>query len=175
MAYYAVAVLASAGSKEGGNGSQLCGILRSYPSLQGILYDRPHVVERAADQIRTAGVDDRCQLISGDFFESVPAGADGYLMRHIIHDWDDERCLTILRNCHAVMKPDARLLVVESVIPPGNDPCPAKFLDLVMLLIPGGKERTESQYRTLLAAAGFELRRVIPTTSSVSVIEGVRR
>jgi hypothetical protein len=105
----------------------------------------------------------------------VPEGADAYVLRHIIHDWDEEPCLTILRNCHRAMPPGSKLLVIESVIPPGNEPFHGKFLDLVMLLIPGGKERTESEYRTLFERASFELTRVVPTGTEVSIVEGRKR
>ena len=96
-------------------------------------------------------------------------------MRHIIHDWDEEKCLTILRNCYRAMLAASTLLVIESVIPLGNEPFHGKFLDLVMLLIPGGKERTENEYRTLFARAGFELTRIVPTGTEVSIIEGKKR
>jgi hypothetical protein len=155
----------------GGNGSQLAGILRKHPSMRGILFDLPHVIERARGPIESAGLADRCTLVAGSFFDSVPAGADAYLMRHIIHDWDDEKCLTILRRCHLAMSPNAKLLIAESVIPPGNDPFGGMFLDLVMLLIPGGKERTADEYRTLLGTAGFDLTRIIPTGTEVSIVE----
>jgi hypothetical protein len=131
-----IEVLADIG---GGNGSNITPILQQYPAMKGVLFDLPHVVERAKERVDAAGVSDRCQLIDGNFFESVPNGADAYLMRHIIHDWDDEKSLTILRNCHSTMPAHGKLLVVESVIPPGNERFAGKFLDLVMLLIPGGK------------------------------------
>jgi hypothetical protein len=159
----------------GGNGSQLTAVLERHPHMRGILFDLPHVVERARERIEAGGLVDRCKLVAGSFFESVPQGADAYLMRHIIHDWDDEKALTILRNCHAAMAADSKLLVVESVIPPGNGPFGGKLLDLVMLLIPGGKERTEQEYRMLFEQAGFELVRIVPTKAEVSVIEGVKR
>ncbi len=155
----------------GGNGSQISQVLERYPGMKGILFDLPHVVERAQEPIASAGLSDRCDLVGGSFFESVPEGADAYMMRHIIHDWDDEKSLMILRNCHQAMSPDAKLLVVESVIPPGNDPFGGKFLDLVMLLIPGGKERTEEEYRGLFNDAGFELSRIVATETEISVIE----
>lgn len=167
-----VRVLADVG---GGNGSKLTAILQHYPSLRGMLFDLPHVVDRAESRLRAAGVLDRCTLLRGNFFEHVPAGADAYLMRHIIHDWNDEQSLTILRNCHRAMQPGQRLLLVEAVIPPGNDAFHTKFLDLTMMLIPGGRERTAEEYRQLYDQAGFELRRIVPTTTEISVIEGVRR
>ncbi len=159
----------------GGNGSQISQILQKQPDLKGILFDLPHVIERANGNIQSAGLSDRCDLVGGSFFESVPDGADIYMMRHIIHDWDDEKCLTILKNCHQAMPPEGKLLVVESVIPPGNEPFGGKLLDLVMLLIPGGKERTEVEYRDLFAKAGFELTQVIPTATEVSVIEAKKQ
>jgi hypothetical protein len=156
----------------GGNGSVLCAILGKYSSLQGILYDRPDVIERARADLRAAGLEQRCAAVGGSFFESVPAGGDAYFMRHIIHDWYDEQCLTILRYIRKVIPEEGRLLLVESVIPPGNAPSFAKFLDLNMLVIPGGMERTETQYRQLFAAAGFRLTRIVPTRLEPSIIEG---
>lgn len=167
-----IKVLADIG---GGNGSKITAILQKHPNMKGILFDLPHVVERARPKIEAAGLGERCQLVTGDFFQAVPSGADAYVMRHIIHDWNDEKSLTILRNCHAVMSPGNKLLLVESVIPPGNDPFMGKFLDLTMMLIPGGKERTEDEYRELYDKAGFDLVRIVPTSTEVSVIEGVRR
>lgn len=159
----------------GGNGSKITAILQKHPEMRGILFDLPHVVERARPKIEAAGLSDRCQLVSGDFFKAVPSGADAYVMRHIIHDWDDDKSLVILKNCHAVMSPGNKLLLVESVIPPGNEPFMGKFLDLTMMLIPGGKERTEDEYRELYDKAGFDLVRIVPTSTEVSVVEGVRR
>jgi hypothetical protein len=156
----------------GGNGTKLITVLQKHPAMKGILFDLPPVVERASRRVEEAGVADRCELVGGNFFEQVPGGADAYVMRHIIHDWDDEKSLAILRNCHAAMPDDGKLLVVESVIPPGNEPFMGKWLDLAMMLIPGGKERTEAEYRTLYQQAGFELQRIIPTSLEVSVIEG---
>lgn len=159
----------------GGNGSKITAILQKHPAMQGILFDLPHVVGRAQPHIEAAGLSDRCQLVGGDFFQSVPSGADAYLMRHIIHDWDDMKSLSILKNCHAVMSPGNKLLLVESVIPSGNDPFMGKFLDLTMMLIPGGKERTADEYREIFGKAGFDLVRIVPTSAEVSVVEGVRR
>jgi hypothetical protein len=157
----------------GGNGSLLTATLKRHPRLRGILFDRPDAVERARPLLEAAGVADRCQAVGGDFFRAVPPGGDAYLLRHIIHDWDDDQSLTILKNCRAVMPPHGRLLLVESVIPPGNAPSFGKLLDLTMLVIPGGRERTEEEYRALYERAGFRLTRVVPTPHEVSVIEGV--
>jgi hypothetical protein len=129
-------------------------------------------VERAKANIHAAGLSDRCQVLGGSFFEAVPTGADAYLMRHIIHDWDDQKATTILKNVHQALGRDGRLLVVEGVIPPGNEPCFGKLLDLTMLTIPGGKERTEPEYRELFQTAGFQLTQIVDTKAEVSVIEG---
>lgn len=159
----------------GGNGSQMIGLLQHHLSLKGVVFDLPHVIERATERIEDAGLSNRCDLVGGNFFESVPSGADIYMMRHIIHDWHEDKALTILKNCYAAMSNESKLLVVESVIPPGNEPFGGKFLDLVMLLIPGGRERTEEQYRTLFDKSGFELTQVIPTETEVSVVEAIKK
>lgn len=157
----------------GGNGSLLTLVLQRTPTLQGILYDLPHVVERARGNLQAAGLAGRCTTVGGDFFASVPPGADAYLMRHIIHDWNDGQAHAILANIRRGIPPHGRLLLVEGVVPPGNGPSFTKLLDLNMLLLPGGKERTEAEYRALYAAAGFRLTRIVPTRTEVSVLEGV--
>ncbi len=157
----------------GGNGSLLTTALNRHPRLRGVLFDRPDVIERARPLLEQAGLADRCTAVGGDFFQSVPSGGDAYLMRHIIHDWDDDRSLAILKNVRRVMPAAGKLLLVEGVVPPGNGPSFTKMLDLNMLVIPGGKERTEEEYRELYAAAGFRLSRIVPTRRDVSVIEGV--
>jgi hypothetical protein len=156
----------------GGNGSLLSAALQKYPNMKGILFDRPAVIDRARANIESAGVTDRCELVAGDFFDSLPRGADAYLLRHIIHDWNDEQAITILKNCHQAMGDHARLLVVEFVIPPGNEPFFGKWFDLAMMVVPGGMERTEDEYRKLFDAAGFRLLRTVPTQLEISVIEG---
>lgn len=155
----------------GGNGSLLSTILREHPGVQGIVFDLPSVVARTEASIAQSGLADRLTLQTGSFFESVPSGADCYLMRHIIHDWTDEECGVILKNCHAAMSDEATLLIAESVIPAGNEPFFGKLLDLTMLLLPGGKERTADEYRALLAANGFEMTGIIPTATEVSFVE----
>ncbi|GAB4147478.1 MAG: methyltransferase [Planctomycetaceae bacterium] len=159
----------------GGNGSQLISILEANPNLRGILFDLPHVIERARPNFEEHGLLNRCELVAGSFFESVPEGADAYIMRHIIHDWDDEKSKTILQNCHRAMSDNAKLLVIESVIPPGNDFFPGKLLDLTMLLIPGGKERTEEEFRDLFGEVGFELSSVTATNAEVSIVEAQKK
>lgn len=156
----------------GGNGSVLTAMLRRYPGLQGILFDLPSVAERTKAHIEAAGLASRCQVMAGNFFEAVPSGADACLLRHIIHDWDDAQSVTILGHCRRAMRPGGKLLVVEGVVPPGNEPSVSKFFDLAMLVLPGGMERTEQEYRQLLEAAGFRLTRIVPTRTWVSVIEG---
>lgn len=156
----------------GGNGSLLTLVLKNYPKMKGILFDLSGVVERAKANIQEAGLTDRCQVLGGNFFETVPAGAEAYLMRHIIHDWDDAKATTILQNVRKVIGKEGRLLLVEGVIQPGNDPSFGKLLDLNMLVIPGGKERTEEEYRTLFKASGFNLTKIVETKAEVCVIEG---
>jgi O-methyltransferase domain/Dimerisation domain len=159
----------------GGHGSLLAAILRANSGLRGVLFDRPQAVAEARHQLEAAGLGGRCEVVAGDFFVSVPAGGDAYILKRVIHDWDDERAGAILRNCHRAMPEHGRLLVIELVLPPGNDPSLGKLFDLLMLVDLGGRERTEADYRTLLAGAGFELTAVTPTPSLVSVVEGVRR
>jgi len=143
-------------------------VLRAVPALKGVLYDLDHVVARAKPHLP-----ERCTSVAGSFFDAVPPGGDAYLMRHIIHDWDDERSVAILKNVRKVIAPVAKLLVIEGVVPAGNEPSFTKLLDLTMLAIPGGIERTEAEYRELFLQAGFRLSRIVPTKSEVSVIEGV--
>jgi hypothetical protein len=165
-----ISVLADVG---GGNGSNLIGILGRYPAMRGILFDLPHVVERARLDLEAAGLADRCATVGGSFFKPIPVEADAYFLRHIIHDWDDEDAGQILRNVRRAMPPSARLLVVEHVLPPGDAPSFGKLLDLNMLVMPGGLERTEDEFRQLYEFAGFRLERVVPARDDLSVIEGL--
>jgi len=157
----------------GGVGALLAAILKANPRLRGILFDQTHVVAHAGPWLETAGVADRCEVVGGSFFEGVPEGADAYLLKSIIHDWDDAEAIGILRNCRAAMADTGRLLVVEPVIRPGNDPDPAKYMDLNMLVMLGGRERTAEEFHSLLAEAGFRLGGIIATGSSHNIIEGV--
>lgn len=154
----------------GGHGHLLCTILNKYPGPRGVIFDAPHVAAGATPAVAAAGLADRCRAEGGDFFEAVPA-ADAFVMKHIIHDWADDKSTTILRNCRTAAKPGAKLVLVEMVIPPGNGPLPGKLLDLEMLVIASGKERTEAEYADLLAGAGWKLTRVVPTEAPTSVIE----
>jgi hypothetical protein len=157
----------------GGNGSQLAEMLEQDPYLTGVLFDLPHVASRAEPALKNR-IPGRCEAVGGSFFESVPSGGDVYLLRHILHDWYDEDCLRILRSIEAVLPTTGRLLVIESVIRPGNEFDFGKWLDLTMLVAPGGKERTEAEFAALFAAANLKLVRVVPTKSPVSVLEVVR-
>lgn len=157
----------------GGNGSLLTAILRRHPVMLGVLFDLPRVVDRASASMGSAGLGNRCRLVGGSFLEFVPAGADAYLLRHVIHDWSDEDAVTMLTNCRTAMEPEGKVLVVEIVVPAGNDPSFAKWMDLMMVTY-GGKERSEKQYREIFSQAGLKLTRVVPTTAGISIVEGVR-
>jgi len=159
----------------GGHGSVICPILQKYPQMRGILTDLQHVLDTATDCICDHGVQDRLQRIPCDFFKSVPAGGDAYLMKNIIHDWEDQKCQLILENIATAMgTKKGKVILLETVVPPGHAPHMSKFLDIEMLAFPGGKERTEAEYATLFGWAGFKLTRVVPTKSPFSVIEAVR-
>ena len=157
----------------GGHAALMTEILKKNVEVRGIVYDRPDVIEGARANIDTQGLLERCECIGGDFFESIPAGGDAYLLSSIIHDWDDERSLSILKNCRRVMRAEAKLLLVELVIPVGDEPSFGKLLDLEMLVNFGGQERTEDEFRALLQASGFTLSRIIQTSASPCIIEAV--
>ena len=159
----------------GGHGQMICTVLQKYPQMRGILTDLDHVLAGAAQAIRRAGLEDRCTLQTCDFFHSAPAGGDAYIMKHIIHDWDDPRALTILRNIHIAMgEKKGKVILLEMVLPPGNDPHPAKFLDIEMLTMVSGRERSEADFAELFQRAGFKLTRIVPTRMPISVIEAVK-
>ena len=157
----------------GATGNMLAEILLRHAGPRGVLFDLPHVVKDAAALLEAKGVDGRVTVESGDFFTTVPAGADAYILSHIIHDWSEEQCLTILGNVRKAIKPDGRLMIVEMVLPAGDTPHPGKITDIVMLTVAGGQERTEAEYAPLLAKAGFRIERVVPTGSAVSIVEAV--
>ena len=157
----------------GGYGALLAAILQRHPRTRGILFDQPHVVAGAAEQLQTAGVADRCTRIAGDFFVAVPDGGDAYVLSQILHDWDDGRSMAILQQCRRAIPDAGKLLVVETVLPPGEEPSFGKWLDLHMLAITGGRERTAAEYDALFQAAGFALARVLPTPAGPSVVEAV--
>jgi len=158
----------------GGSGNLAAALLEANPGLHGTVFERPSVAETAVQWLHAAGLNDRCDVLEGDFFESVPTGGDVYVLSHVIHDWDEAHCLTLLRNCRRAIGPRGRLLIVETVLPGPNVPSPARLLDLIMLAnTPSGQERTLGEYRDLLARADFHLARVVPTASRVSVIEAL--
>ena len=177
-AAYDFAPLRSVVDVGGGNGALLIGILQAHPALRGTVFDRPAAAERARRQIADAGLAERCQAVAGDFFTEVPGGADAYLLKHVIHDWDDARAVTILENCHRAMSAAGKLLLVEGVYPPrieqSLESWGAAANDVNMLVCTGGRQRSESEFRALFEAAGFRLTKIVPTPARVSVIEGVR-
>jgi hypothetical protein len=157
----------------GATGNLLAAILAHHAGPRGVLFDLPHVVRDASAILRAHGVDERVAIQAGDFFRTVPAGGDAYLLSHVIHDWSDEQCLTILGRCREAIGPDGRLFIVEMVLPVGNAPHPGKLTDIGMLVMLGGRERTEAEYRNLLDRANFRLVKVVPTESPASIVEAV--
>jgi ubiquinone/menaquinone biosynthesis C-methylase UbiE len=156
----------------GGHGGLITSILERNPEMRGILFDSPQVVEGAKPKLEGAGLADRCQIVGGNFFESVPSGSDAITMKWIIHDWNDEQSITIMKNCARALPENGKLILVEAVVPPGDEMHFAKFIDLNMLVITGGKERTEEEFGKLYEASGFNLTRIVATESPFSVIEG---
>ena len=157
----------------GATGNMLAAILSRYPGPRGVLFDLPHVVRDAPELLKAHGVADRVTIEAGSFFDRVPSGGDAYILSHVIHDWSEKQCLDILGHCRRAMGPQARLLIVEMVLPPGDAVHPGKLLDIAMLVMPGGEERTPDEYGALLGKAGFRLERVVPTDSPVSVVDAV--
>jgi hypothetical protein len=159
----------------GGEGHLLTTILQANPGMKGILFDLPKVIEPARALIAATPVADRCQLVGGSFFDPLPTGVDACILKHIIHDWDDERAIAILKQCHQALTDNGKVLLVEQVIPPGNEPFVGKLMDINMMAVaPGGKERTGAEYGKLLAAAGFRLTQIVPTQNPVSIVEAVK-
>jgi SAM-dependent methyltransferase len=155
----------------GGHGTFVAEVLKANPQMRGIVFDLAHVVSGATPVLEAAGVADRCETIAGDFFGDLPR-ADGYLLKSILHDWDDDDSIRILQNVRRFIEPNGKLLIVDHVIPPGNQAHPGKQVDMIMLVVLGGRERTEAEFRTLLARGGFELKQISPTEGQ-SVIEAV--
>ncbi len=158
----------------GGLGTLMAEILIANPLMKGVVADIPSVIQMARKTIQSRGLEDRCKTVECDFFKEIPAGSNGYLLSHILHDWSADQCQIILKNCHKAMKPGSKLLVVEMIVPPGNEPSISKLLDLEMLVTTGGCERTEKEFKTLLESSGFELSRMIATKESIWVIEAIR-
>jgi ubiquinone/menaquinone biosynthesis C-methylase UbiE len=155
----------------GGRGALALELQKAYPHLYGIVFDQPAVAAGALHAIAEAGLTGRCEAVGGDFFTAVPAGHDAYLLKYILHDWDDQRCLTILRSCRRAVPADGRLLVIELLIPPGHAPSYAKSQDVNMLANLGGRERSEADYQALFTAAGFTLTRILPAEGELHIIE----
>jgi ubiquinone/menaquinone biosynthesis C-methylase UbiE len=158
----------------GGCGRLLTNILRMYPSMQGTLFDMPSVVAAAQEKLEFDPCSERCALVPGSFLDFVPPGADTYLMSSVIHDWDDEHAIKILRNCRRSMRRHSRIILLEFIVPAGKKSSFSKVLDLNMLVMNGGRERTAEEFRKLFDAAGLKMTRIIPTLSPLSVIEAVR-
>lgn len=160
----------------GGHGYLLAEILAHNPSARGVLFDMPQVVEGAKKLMGERGLQSRCEAVGGDFFKAVPERCDMYVMKHIIHDWNDEASITILSNIARAMEPSGRVALVENVMTPPSEPHFSKLLDIEMLLAtPGGRERTEAEYGSLFTRAGLRLTRVVPTQAGLSVVEAVRK
>lgn len=155
----------------GGSGNMIASVLKRHPAVRGVVFDLPHVVAEASARLKAEGLEGRGSVAAGSFFESVPGGGDAYILSHIVHDWDEAKCLQILGNVRAAKRPDAKVLIIEMVLPAPNVMHPGKALDITMLTIAGGQERTEEEYRALLAKAGLRLTRVIPTMSPASIVE----
>jgi hypothetical protein len=156
----------------GGDGIFLAKILSSQPRIRGTLFDQPHVSKRAAAILETQGLSSRCEVYGGNFFVSVPQGADAYLLKWILHDWDDTASIDILRSCRKAMKPNSKLLIVEHVVGPPNTSSDGKFMDLTMMVMTGGRERSREEFSALFAEAGLRLSSIIATATPLSVIEG---
>lgn len=157
----------------GGHGALMSAILKANPGLRGIVYDLPQVVAGTPALLAERGVADRCEAIGGDFFESVPAGADAYVSSVVLHDWSDDKASIILSNMRKAMNPGGKVLTIDAVVPPGNDPYPGKVVDLEMLVMtPGGRERTAEEFAALYASAGLKLTRIVRTQSYTCVVEG---
>lgn len=157
----------------GGRATLMAAMLKQNSQAKGIVFDRPEVAEEANKSLVSAGISNRCRYIGGDFFVSVPSGGDVYILASVLHDWDDEKSLIILKNCRRTMGGAEKLLLVEMILPPGNAPFFGKLLDLNMLVNFGGRERTEVEYRKLLSTAGFKLTRIIQTKTPSSLIEAI--
>jgi hypothetical protein len=158
----------------GGHGALIASVLRANAGARGILFDMPEVIATAGPALEKAGVGDRCRTESGNFFTSVSAGADLYALKFILHDWPDDKCVSILRNCRKAMAPGAKVLIVEFIVPEGRGPHVAKFMDINMMVnTSGGRERTEREFTQLFAAAGLRLQRIVPTAIELCLLECV--
>ncbi|GAA1226040.1 methyltransferase [Kitasatospora nipponensis] len=154
----------------GGEGGLLTGLLAALPQATGVVFDLPRVVPGTGERIAAAGLADRCEAVGGDFFAEVPGGGDLYLLKWVLHDWSDAESVEILRNCRSAMGPEGRLLIIDTVVPTGNEPAPGKLIDLTMMVLSTGQERTAAQFEAVLREAGFELTRILPMHGSPSSV-----
>ena len=158
-----------------GYGTTLVPLLKANPTMKGVIFDFPPVIEAAKPAIEAQGLADRCELIAGNCLESMASGGDAYILMFVVHNWDDEGAVKLLKNCHQAMAENGKLTIIEMIMPKGNEPFVGKLVDLESLLsTPGGYERTEAQYRSILEAAGFKVTNIIPTKTANSIIEAVR-
>ena len=158
----------------GGRGGLLAAVLTAYPTVRGVLYEQPAVAANPAS-LQAAGVMERCEVVGGDFFQSVPAAGNAYVLKRVLHDWTDDQAIQILQRCREAMAKEGRVLTIEGVIRPGNAPDRIKDMDvLVGMALSGGRERTEAEFRRLYEQAGLQLTRVIPTPATLAIVEGVR-
>lgn len=158
----------------GGSGALATTVLRAHPKMRGIVFDLPFCQQGAEEHITSAGLAERCQFVAGDFFQAIPPGPDVYLLKFILHDWEDEKCVRILQSCRAAVKDEAKILLIESVLPSDGGPLTdAVFGDITMIVHTGGRERTEAEYARLFEQSGFRLSRIVPTRAAQSVIEAV--
>lgn len=159
----------------GGHGFVLGSILQKYPHMQGVLFDMEHVIAGSGPLLKSMGVESRVKTATGDFFKSVPPGGDAYIMKHIIHDWEDDKAAVILNNIREqlAMKGSGKVILIEAVITPGSQPHFAKWIDIEMFMMPGGRERTEAEFAALFGKCGFKLSKVVPTKSPMCVVEAV--
>lgn len=157
----------------GGNGSLLADVLAAHPGVEGVLFDQPHVVAGAGELLRERGVADRVRVVPGSFFDAVPEGGDAYLLKHVVHDWEDAEATAILAACRRATAPGSFVLVLERLLGGPNEALGAKLADLNMLVVPGGRERTTEEYAALFAAAGLRFTRVVPTATGWGLFEAV--
>jgi SAM-dependent methyltransferase len=157
----------------GGDGSFLSTVLRAFPGSAGVVFDQPHLSDAAGKRIGAAGLGERCRFVGGDFLREVPSGGDVYLLKGVLHNWPDDQAVVMLRNCRRAMGAGGRLLLIEWVVPGGDAPHPSKFLDLAMLFVYGGRERTEEEYVALLTEAGLRINRILGSPTTLNVLEVV--
>lgn len=157
----------------GGQGQLLAEILKAHPHLRGTLFDLPAVSGGAMAHLIAQGVADRCEFLAGDAFTSIPAGFEAYVLKNVLHDWSDDRCAVLLERCREAIPPHGKLIIVDAVMVPGNDPHPAKWFDLHMMVALGGRERTEKEFRSLLRRVGFTLTMAKSLPAPIGIVEAI--